>query len=95
MTPTQSSQTHLNQARASLQQALFWYASFRRHWNYPPNSELQAAVRQDLQLLKSAQEKLDQNVVRIAAFGLVSRGKSAVVNALLGQKVLQTGRFMG
>lgn len=52
-------------------------------------------MRQDLQLLKSAQEKLDQNVVRIAAFGLVSRGKSAVVNALLGQKVLQTGPIHG
>jgi len=34
-------------------------------------------------------------VIRIAAFGLVSRGKSAVLNALLGQKILQTGPLNG
>lgn len=96
MTQTLSQQeTHYNQARASLQQALSWYSSFRRHWNYPPNPELQASVRKDLQSLKSALDKLEQKVIRIAAFGLVSRGKSAVVNALLGQKVLQTGPLHG
>jgi hypothetical protein len=88
-------ETHYNQARASLQQALSWYSSFRRHWNYPPNLELQAAVRKDLQALKSALDKLEQKVIRIAAFGLVSRGKSSVVNALLGEKVLQTGPLHG
>ena len=88
-------ETHFNQARASLLQAISWYTSLRRHWNHPPNVELQAAVRRDLQSLKSALEKLDQKVIKIAAFGLVSRGKSAVVNALLGQKVLQTGPIHG
>ena len=88
-------ETHLNQARASLQQALSWYTSFRRHWNYPPNLELQAAVRQDLQALKAASEKLEHKVIRIAAFGLVSRGKSSVVNALFGENVLQTGPLHG
>lgn len=96
MSQTPSSQeTHFNQARTSLQQALSWYSSFRRHWNYPPNLELQAAVRQDLQALKSALDKLEQKVITIAAFGLVSRGKSSVVNALLGQKILQTGPLHG
>ncbi len=93
-TPSQQ-ESHFNQAHASLQQALSWYSSFRRHWNYPPNLELQAAVRQDLQDLKSALDKLDQKVIRIATFGLVSRGKSSVVNALLGQKMLQTGPIHG
>ncbi len=88
-------ETHFNQARASLQQALSWYSSFRRHWNYPPNAELQGAVRRDLQGLRSALDKLDQKEIAIAAFGLVSRGKSAVVNALLGQKILQTGPLHG
>lgn len=96
MTQTRSQpDNHLNRAKTSLQQALSWYASFRRHWNYPPNPELQAAVRQDLQNLKGALDKLEQNVIKIAAFGLVSRGKSAVVNALLGEKVLQTGPLHG
>jgi len=88
-------ETHYNQAKASLQQALTWYASFRRHWNYPPDPQLQAAVKQDLQSLKSALDKLDETVIRVAAFGLVSRGKSSVVNALVGQKVLATGPLHG
>jgi hypothetical protein len=84
-----------DRARASLQQALSWYSSFQRHGNYPPSEALQASVRKDLQALKAALEKLDQKVIRIATFGLVSRGKSAVVNALLGKKVLQTGPLHG
>jgi uncharacterized protein len=96
MTQTSVQQdNHYDRARASLQQAISWYASFRRHWNYPPNPELQAAVRGDLQNLKAALDKLDQKVIRIATFGLVSRGKSAVVNALLGQKILTTGPING
>ncbi len=45
--------------------------------------------------MKSSLDKLDQGVIRIAAFGLVSRGKSAVVNALIGKKILQTGPLNG
>ena len=86
---------HLNQARASLQQGISWYASFRRHWNYPPNPTLQAAVRKDLQALKGALDKLEQTVIKISTFGLVSCGKSSVINALLGQPVLETGPLHG
>jgi uncharacterized protein len=92
---TSVQENHLIQARGSLQQTLSWYSSFRRHWNYPPNIELQNAVRQDLQNLKTALEKLDRRAIRIAAFGLVSRGKSSVVNALLGEKMLPTGAIHG
>ena len=88
-------ESHYNQARASLQQALSWYSSLRRHWNYPPNLELQAAVKKDLQALKGTLEKLEEKIIRIAAFGLVSRGKSSVINALVGKKVLQTGPLHG
>lgn len=88
-------EAHLHQARASLQQAIAWYASVRRHWNYPPNAELQGAVRQDLQSLKAALTKVEQQVFTIATFGLVSRGKSAVINALIGQKQLPTGPLHG
>lgn len=95
--PTRNNQqeTHLNRTRASLRQALSWYSNFRRHHNYPPEVELQASLRKELEVLKSALDKLDQSVIKIAAFGLVSRGKSAVVNALLGQKILQTGPLNG
>lgn len=96
MTSAPSQQdNHYNQARASLQQAVSWYSSFRRHWNYPPNVDLQSAVRKDLQSLKGALDKLEERVIRIAAFGLVSRGKSSVVNALVGQKILKTGPING
>lgn len=52
-------------------------------------------MRKELEVLKSALDKLDQTVIRIATFGLVSRGKSAVVNALTGQTFLQTGPLNG
>jgi uncharacterized protein len=93
--PTSPQESYLSQARSSLQQSLAWYSSFRRHWNYPPNTELQNAVRKDLQNLKAALEKLDRRAIKIAAFGLVSRGKSSVVNALLGEKILPTGPIHG
>jgi predicted GTPase len=32
--------------------------------------------------------------VQIAAFGMVGRGKSSVLNALLGQNVFQPARYM-
>ncbi|MBD1879887.1 DUF697 domain-containing protein [Coleofasciculus sp. FACHB-T130] len=40
-------------------------------------------------------EKLDRSVVQIAAFGMVGRGKSSVLNALLGQNVFETGPLHG
>ena len=89
------SQTYFSRARASLQQAISWYASSSRHWNYPPNPELQAVVRQDIQSLKIALTKLEQKLIKIAAFGLVSRGKSAVLNALIGENILETGPVHG
>jgi len=88
-------ETHFNRTRASLRQALSWYSNLRRYQNNLPDVELQAALRNELEVLKSSLDKLDQGVIRIATFGLVSRGKSAVVNALLGQKILQTGPLNG
>lgn len=52
-------------------------------------------MRGELQAIKAALEKLDQKAIRISAFGLVSRGKSAVLNALLGEKLLPTGPLHG
>ncbi|MEM1392753.1 MAG: GTP-binding protein [Cyanobacteria bacterium P01_H01_bin.150] len=85
-------ETHLNRARASLRQALSWYGSLRKPGL---DSELAGLVKPEIQLLTSNLNKLDYNVIRIAAFGLVSRGKSAVLNALMGQKILETGPLNG
>jgi small GTP-binding protein len=40
-------------------------------------------------------DKLERAVVHIAVFGMVSRGKSALLNALLGQEVFETGATHG
>ena len=93
--PSSPSANHLNRARASLQQTLSWYASLRRHGSHIPNEKLQSAVRHELQSLKLAVEQLDHKVIKIATFGLVSRGKSAIINALLGKKLLSTGPIHG
>jgi uncharacterized protein len=53
------------------------------------------AVQQECKRLSATLEKLDQRLIRIAAFGLVSRGKSSVLNALMGEKILQTGPING
>jgi len=39
--------------------------------------------------------KLEQMVVQIAAFGMVGRGKSSLLNALVGQNVFETGPLHG
>lgn len=88
-------ETHLNRARASLRQALSWYAYLRKSGQLSSNPELAGLLKPELEALNSTLNKLDSNVIRIAAFGLVSRGKSAVLNALLGDKILQTGPLNG
>ncbi|MFH7029948.1 MAG: GTP-binding protein [Heteroscytonema crispum UTEX LB 1556] len=87
-------ETHLNRARASLRQALSWYGYLRKP-GQQSNPELAGLVKPELEMLTSTLNKLDSNVIKIAAFGLVSRGKSAVLNALLGEKILQTGPLNG
>lgn len=90
-----SQEIHFNRTRTSLRQTLSWYSNLRRHNDHLPDIELQAALRPELEVLQSSVDKLDQGVIRIATFGLVSRGKSALLNALLGQKILQTGPIHG
>ncbi|MEG4284002.1 GTP-binding protein [Microcoleus sp. A006_D1] len=88
-------ENRLSLARASLREALARYSHLRQGTKNSNNTELEAALQYQLDILTSTSEKLDRNVIRIAAFGMVSRGKSAVLNALLGQKVLQTGPLNG
>jgi len=87
---------HFQRARASLRQAVSRYAqkvrSPRRHGS---DVELQASLKTDLDQLNVALDKLSCNLLRVAVFGLVSRGKSAVINALIGQKLLPTGPLNG
>jgi small GTP-binding protein len=87
---------YLQRARVSLRQALNRYTGyFRAARQRPPGTSTQAAVKADMDQLSVALHKLETNMARVAVFGLVSRGKSAVLNALLGQKVLPTGPLNG
>ncbi len=54
-----------------------------------------AGLEAEIERLSAAIEKLEQGVVQIAAFGMVGRGKSSVLNALLGQEVFATGPLHG
>jgi hypothetical protein len=68
---------------------------FRADKNRSPSGIDREILRSDLEQLTVTLNKLESQVVRVAVFGLVSRGKSAVLNALLGQKLLPTGPLNG
>lgn len=82
----------MNRARASLRRAFTNYSQYLRS---SKNSVLQATLKDELEALSANLNKLDTFVVRIAVFGLVSRGKSAVLNALMGDQKFETGPLNG
>jgi uncharacterized protein len=87
---------HFNRAKSSLKQVINRYNhQLRIRRRQPDAVELQAALKTDLDRLSYTLDKLNQCLIRVAVFGLVSRGKSTVINALLGQKILQTGPLNG
>ncbi len=55
----------------------------------------QAGLEDAMQSLSGLLDKLEHTVVHIAVFGLVGRGKSSLLNALLGQEVFETGPTHG
>src|SRR4051794_11666891 len=57
--------------------------------------EEERALADELRQLRELGRKLDENSVEIAAFGMVSRGKSSVLNALLGREVFKVGTTHG
>ncbi|MEO1589807.1 MAG: DUF697 domain-containing protein [Cyanobacteria bacterium J06632_22] len=54
-----------------------------------------AGLEAELASLKGLRQKLTDAVVHIAVFGLVGRGKSSLLNALVGQPIFQTGPLHG
>ncbi|MGF1524969.1 MAG: DUF697 domain-containing protein [Leptolyngbyaceae cyanobacterium] len=58
-------------------------------------TQQQAAAKEDITALTALEARLAKPVLRIAVFGLVSRGKSAVINALLEEALLPTGPLHG
>lgn len=54
-----------------------------------------SGLESEINYLTVLLERLEQSVVQIAAFGMVGRGKSSVLNALLGQNLFKTGPLHG
>ncbi|HIK45111.1 MAG TPA: DUF697 domain-containing protein [Leptolyngbyaceae cyanobacterium M65_K2018_010] len=80
--------------RAALHQAAARYATALQGQpgeTATPDGALEAGLGQ----LQSLNAKLESRCLRVAVFGLVSRGKSAVINGLLGEVVLDTGPVHG
>ncbi|MGB3495391.1 MAG: GTP-binding protein [Elainellaceae cyanobacterium] len=87
---------YVNRARASLKQAIARYSKqLQLQRAHPEAAQRQVALKRDLDQLHTSLDKLNDSIVRIAVFGLVSQGKSALINALTGQKLLQTGPLHG
>ncbi len=76
----------VDQARESLEETL-------RGLKLTPEEE--TALADELRQLRELAQKLDETTIEIAAFGMVSRGKSSVLNALVGQEVFKVGATHG
>ncbi|MEL6814631.1 MAG: GTP-binding protein [Cyanobacteria bacterium J06598_3] len=86
----------VEQARDSLRQAIDRYIPQLKMTRLDANElQRQATVKNGIDQLTTLVNKLDSSLLRVAVFGLVSRGKSAVINALMGEKVLETGPLNG
>ena len=55
----------------------------------------QQGLESEIAHLSTLLERLETSVIQIAAFGMVGRGKSSVLNALLGQTVFEAGPLHG
>jgi small GTP-binding protein len=85
-TPLDGEPDTLQQARDSLEETL-------RRLKLTPEEE--AALAGELRQLRELTAKLDETRIEIAAFGMVSRGKSSVLNALAGKEVFRAGATHG
>jgi hypothetical protein len=63
--------------------------------NLDLTSQEQNGLETEIEHLGKMLAKLEQSVVQIAAFGMVGRGKSSVLNALLGKDVFKAGPLHG
>ncbi|MDB9496024.1 GTP-binding protein [Spirulina major CS-329] len=77
---------HYKQAQTALHNLV-------QHLDLTPQEE--AGLNQELEHLSQVLDKLDRSVVQIAAFGMVGRGKSSILNALLGETAFEVGPLHG
>jgi GTPase len=104
------SQSHLTpETKAELEETILSFSDIQAELNYRQAQtvlrdlvhtlDLTPVERQGLETevdrLDTMLDKLDRQVVQIAVFGMVGRGKSSLLNALLGQEVFTTGPIHG
>ena len=85
----------LSIARQTISQAISRYSAALQGSYGNQAMAHKSAVKSGLTQLENLTTKLDSRSLRIAVFGLVSRGKSAVINALVGETVVETGPLHG
>src|SRR6201998_1792227 len=85
-TPKENPDAAVERARESLEETL---AGLKL------TPEEETALADELRQLRELTQKLDETTIEIAAFGMVSRGKSSVLNALVGQDVFKIGATHG
>jgi hypothetical protein len=81
------------QAELNYRQAQTTLRGLVEHLDLTPRER--SSLESEIHGLQTMLDKLDRLVVHIAAFGMVGRGKSSVLNALLGQPVFETGALHG
>ncbi|MCS6814519.1 MAG: GTP-binding protein [Cyanobacteria bacterium] len=106
MQPPYGCETGLQQ---DLQQTILDFADIQAELNYRRAQDVLAqlvsrldlspqerrGLESEIQGLQAMLDKLNQAVVHIAVFGMVGRGKSSVLNALIGQEVFAVGPTHG
>ncbi|MGB3202524.1 MAG: GTP-binding protein [Nodosilinea sp.] len=85
----------LQRARQTLSQTVSRYSTALQGSSGASAPANLAAIKSGLSQLQSLTAKLESRCLRVAVFGLVSRGKSAVINALVGEDILDTGPLHG
>ena len=81
-----TAEINYRKAQKSLRQAIA---------NIDLTQEEQVGLESEIDRLTEMLDKLEQSVVQIAAFGMVGRGKSSVLNALVGREIFSTGALHG
>lgn len=91
-----SATNRFQQVRQALRQSVQRYAPvLQRPLSDADRQPHKAAVQDGVSALSALEARLAKPVLRVAVFGLVSRGKSAVINALVGEDILPTGPLHG
>jgi len=98
-----------NQENRSLEEAIHSFEDIQAELNYRQaqnalhelvegldlTPQERRGLEPEIQGLESMMNKLDRQIVHIAVFGMVGRGKSSLLNALLGEQVFETGPIHG